>query len=184
MNILKTIFINSVIYKIFLHTIVVYNNSYLKVFCLNCKNIYTSSYINKTVQKYMNSTPLYKYSFIKKINQNIYYFVVNHSKWLYNLVDKTYSKSFFVNKLKNVYMETKDNKLEMYSRLLGTFFASFAICSVFIYDNLIYALSINIAIFFVVISLFATPIKRIFYNSFTYKIAIKLLELEDSHDKD
>lgn len=184
MKVLKIIFNNSIICKIFLCLLFIYKNSYTKIFCNKCYNIYISSYIYKMVQNYMNSTPLYKYSFIKKINENFYLLVVNYSKWLYNLVDKTVNNSFFINLIKNQTSIIKKNKLGTYSKMFSAFFFSYYIASEFLnQSNMISYISFGLGLFFVIIYLTSNALKRIFANSFIFNFSKKLLAMEVQNEK-
>lgn len=184
MNVFRTIFVHSIVYKLFLIILLIYNNSYFKVFCGKCYNIYLNSYIYLSVQKYMNSTPIYKYSFLKKINEKFYYLIVNNTKWIYDAVSKTYSNSIFVNTTKQIYNDTKNDKLVIYSKIVCTFLLAFCITFSSVYGNTIVNLLYFVVAFFILVIFFANPIKRTFYNSFIYKFINKLLELEVYSEKD
>ncbi len=185
MNVLKIIFTNSVIYKIFLALLVMYKNSYLKRFCDGFVNIYKNSRFYKKVQKYLNSTPVYKYSFIKKINEKIYLFVVNHSKFLYDFVYDTFINSFFVDVISSNAKKVKNDKLKTSSLFLSIFFFAFAISKYFLTHNSLYLIVFAIVgIFFVLIYVMSNALKRVFYNSFLYNLIINLLKVEVSNEID
>ncbi len=184
MNVLKTIFINSIIYKLFLFLGLTYKNSYLKIFCGKCYIIYKHSFVDKCVQKYINSTPIYKYSFIKKINEQIYYFIVKHSKWLYNFVDRTVNNSFFINAIKKEYDNAKVDKLKNSACFLGLFLGAFSLGGLYLhFDYRIVSVAVILEILCLLVFWFSNAIKRAVFGSFCYNTSLKLLELEVSDEK-
>lgn len=185
MDILKIIFVNSIIYKIFLLLLATYENSYLKIICDYFVHIFKNSYICHMVQKYLDSTPIYKYSFIKKINEMIYYFVVDHSKWIYEFVNKTFINSFVVINLGENYKQMKNDKFKSVCFLSSLFLVGFEIAVVIMYGaNLLTSICIILAIILAVLFIISDSLKVIFFNSFSYKTVVKLLEVEVSNEID
>lgn len=184
MNIFKIIFINSIIYKIFLFILVAYKNSYLKVFCAKIANVYKNSYLSKMIQKYVNSTPLYKYSFAKKINEKIYYFVVDHSKFIYNFVNKTFTNSNFVNSIYQNYNILKKDSFQSITLFLVMFCWFFTLGRFFVTGiNNFFIIYLIVTIFFLICFVLSKQIKNAFYNSYFYKIVKKILEMEVSNEE-
>ncbi len=184
MNVLKTIFINSIIYKLFSLFLLTYENSRFKIFCQKCFVIYKHSFIDKGVQNYINSTPIYKYSFIKKINEHFYYFIVNHTKWLYNLVDKTVNNSFFIKAIKKEYEVVKVDCLRNTFAFLAVFLGAFSLGALYLhFDYRITGMAVILEILCLIVFAFSNVIKRVFFGSFVYNTALKILELEGYNEK-
>lgn len=183
MDILKIIFKNSIIYKMFLFILVTYENSYLKIICDKFVISYKNSYINKMVQRYLNSTPSYKYSFVRKINEKIYCFVVDYSKFIYNFVKKNFENSYFVSLFSKSYNEVKQDKFQSTTLFLTMFLWFFTIGRFFVTGGkgfiIVYAIG---TIFFLLCFAFSKQIKKLFFNSFLYKCSKRLLELEVSNE--
>ncbi len=182
MDILKIIYKNCIIYKMFLTLLVMYKNSYLKKVNDFFVNIYRNSNFSLKVQKYFNSTPLYKYSLIKKMNEKIYLFVVNHSKWLYDLVFKTFVNSFFVIFLSKKANELKNDKLRSVTLFLALFFASVTLTRAFIIKDENYFIFQIISLFFVIVCLLSSFIKKTVYNSYFYNLVVNMLKVEVSNE--
>ncbi len=181
MNIFEVIFKNSIIYKIFAYLLFLYEQSYLKDFCSLCAKVYYNSTIYAGVDKYMNSTPLYKYSLIKTINEKVYLLIVNNTEWLYNFVDRTFKNSFT---FKFCQKECNNAKNDIFKNIVG-FFALFNIGMMigFLYVGRHAIVLVPTAIVFLIMFIFSDLCKRIFFQSFCYNTVDKLLKVEVSNEE-
>lgn len=180
MNIFKTIFINSIPYKIIEFCLFLYANSYFKKCVDYIVHIYKNSNLCRKIENYFNSTPIYKYSIIKKINENIYYFIVNKSGFIYNFVAKNIENSTFCAFIKNESEKTKKDTLKMVSFFGANFFLAFTISkNILTYgqsDIIIFSL---VGCFFALVFVFSDFLTKVFLNSMCYKICTKILEVPD-----
>ncbi len=185
MDIFKVIFKNSIIYKIFMYLLVLYNNSYLKKFCTFLAKVYYDSKIYVGVSNYINSTPLYKYSLIKRLNECIYLFVVKHSKFLYNFVGKTFNNSRVVILCQNQYESAKQDTLKSISFFVAMFMFGFSVARMYLYGLGTIEIAILALGIIALVAFFASSaIKRVFFGSFTYNLVDKLLKMEVSSEQD
>ncbi|MFV0440820.1 MAG: hypothetical protein ACK5LV_05955 [Lachnospirales bacterium] len=175
----KAIFVNSFIYKFIALVINMYKHSRLKVLCDNIVNISKESKIAKSVVKFVNSQPRYKSSLLLEINEKIYNFIVTHSKGLYDFVDKTFSGSIVVCKVKESFESSKNSKAQSTCLFILCFVLAY-ICATIIMRR-----TLNIGILYYVLGIFVTLlyflsdyIVKAFYSSFCYKTVNRLLELE------
>ncbi len=183
MDIFGVIFRNSIIYKIFMYLLFLYDESYLKNFCDFCVKVYYGSKVYVGVDRYINSTPLYKYSMIKRFNEIIYLFIVNHSEWLYNFVDRTFTNSFFVKLMQKECYKAKDDLFKNITGCIGLFFVGMAFALIFLGKSNVIIIAVCIIIlFFMILFAFSEVFKNIFYKSLCYKIADKLLKMEVANE--
>ncbi len=187
MGIFKVIFENSIIYKIFMYLLFLYNNSYLKKVCGFCAKVYYGSRIYVGVNNYINSTPLYKYSLIKRLNEWIYLFIVKHSEFLYNFVGKIFNNSAIVIFCGKQYEEVKTDILKSIGYFLGVFLFAFAIGLSIKYGSSVSGVCFIIAILGVICFIVAMTSKKIkltAMTSKTYSLIEFLLKMEVSDEQD
>lgn len=180
MNIFKTIFKNSIFYKIFIFFINIYKNSYLKVFNAKFSNIYRNSHLCKSINNYFNKVPLYKYSGIKKVKEIIYLFIIKHSGFIYNFVSNNIKNSSICQFLKTSVDELKNSKFKSIVFFLSLFFFALALSRNFVtrgYGNIV-ELSLIGAIFAFMFC-FSSAIINIFLNSNVYKLSLYLFKEVD-----
>ncbi len=183
MDIFRVIFKNSIIYKIFMYLLFLYDESYLKDVCKVLANIYYGSKVYVGVDKYINSTPLYKHSMIKRVNEKIYLFVVNHTEWLYNFVDRTFTNSFFVKLFQDEVRKAKEDVFKTICGTLGLFFTGIAFGLIFVGKPTTIVMIICVLVFlFLVLYKFNETLKNAFFESSCYKISDKLLKMEVSDE--
>lgn len=180
MDIFKTIFVNSIFYKIFIFFINIYKNSYLKVFNAKFANIYRNSHLCKSINNYFNKVPLYKYSGIKKINEIIYLFIVKHTAFIYNFVANNIKNSSICEFIKKSAIEAKYSKFKHTMFFSSLFFFALALSRNLVtrgYGNIV-ELSL-IGVVFAFMFCFSSPIINIFLNSNVYKLALYLFKEVD-----
>lgn len=182
MNIFKTIFINSIIYKCFVLALTIYNESLLKVCCDSFVHIYNNSYISKQVNNYCNSVPIYKYSFIKKCKESIYYFIINNSEFLYNFVAKNIENSSIFTFIGKQVNETKTNKFKSVTLFLSLFLFSFTLLKDYMTYGFAHVVLFSLlGLMFAIMFLLSDYFVKIFYDSVCYKF-FKYLLTEETYD--